>query len=171
MNMGDAVDEQIYVQVGQPWAGQVGEDELRNAAVATLQLGMGVLEGDAERTEMSIVVVDDDVMQQLNRDYRNVDESTDVLSFGHEAAGFVMPSEQDSRYLGDVVISYPRALRQAEEAGHGVKAELTLLVAHGVLHLLGYDHADAEGRHKMWDMQDQVLQSLGFHGVRPNEGE
>ena len=98
-----------------------------------------------------------DVVRELNRQHRGLDENTDVLSFsfahegeyyGEEERGapgadfhFVLPpGENDDRSLGEVIISYPQTIRQAEASGHPVERELTILLVHGVLHLLGYDH-------------------------------
>jgi probable rRNA maturation factor len=80
-----------------------------------------------------------------------------VLSF---PAGETDP-DTGEYYLGDVVISFPRAQAQAQERGHSTAEELDLLVVHGVLHLLGYDHADVEERDRMWAVQQQVLNQLG----------
>lgn len=141
----------------------------------------GVLEGIIERAalkalereggegaSLSVIVVDDGYIRELNRQYRGIDASTDVLSFGGDVAGFV-DAPGSGGYLGDVVISYPCAARQAAEFGHGVEAELALLVVHGVLHLLGYDHADEEERRDMWARQDGVLRHLGFEEAARRE--
>lgn len=171
MDVDDVVEEPINVQVDGRWVKLVPAAPLRKAAVETLRLCAGTPEDGAARGALSIVVVDDDAIQQLNHDYRGVDATTDVLAFGQEIDAFVSACDESGDYLGDVVISFPRARQQAEEAGHNVVVELSLLVVHGVLHLLGLDHADAAERAAMWDLQDRVLRSLGFHGVRPNEGE
>jgi probable rRNA maturation factor len=110
---------------------------------------------------LSIVVTDDETVRALNRRYRDVDTTTDVLSFWNsESDGFVSAPDM-SCYLGDVVISLPRAVQQATEGGHTAMAELELLTVHGVLHLLGYDHAEPEERAEMWAAQAAVLREVG----------
>lgn len=115
--------------------------------------------------EVSIVVTGDELLHQLNLQYRGIDAPTDVLSFsaqeelGESHTAFVTAPEAEG-YLGDVIISYPMAAHQAEVAGHSVANELCLLAVHGVLHLLGYDHATAEEEAAMWAVQDAVLADL-----------
>jgi probable rRNA maturation factor len=113
-------------------------------------------------TGLSIVIGDDAQLQELNRQFLGLDAPTDVLSF---PADEVDP-DSGERYLGDVIISLPRAAAQAEAAGHSVQDELQLLVVHGVLHLLGFDHADPDEKERMWGIQAQVLHQLGLtiHG-------
>lgn len=115
-----------------------------------------------ERDEWSLTFVDDATIHQLNREYRQVDRPTDVLSFALEEAGGPKPPPDAPRMLGDVVISVETALRQAEERGHADEAELGLLMAHGLLHLLGFDHDTAARKKKMWARQAELLAVLGF---------
>jgi probable rRNA maturation factor len=120
--------------------------------------------GGAPDAEVTLVIANDDLLHQLNRDYRGIDAPTDVLSFGaqDETGGedvFVTAPEA-LNYLGDVIISFPTAERQAAAVGHSVADELSLLTVHGVLHLLGYDHASPEEEADMWARQAQVLASL-----------
>jgi probable rRNA maturation factor len=96
-------------------------------------------EGKADGVELSVLISDDAHLHQLNRDFRGVDAPTDVLSFGDLGAGFV-GAPSNVHYLGDIAISYERALAQAAEYGHSPQRELAYLAAHGTLHLLGYDH-------------------------------
>jgi probable rRNA maturation factor len=106
--------------------------------------------------DLSLLITDDEHIQQLNRDYLDVDEPTDVLSF---PADFTDP-DTNSIYLGDVILSYPRAREQAEAEGHSLEHELELLVVHGVLHLFGYDHIDPEDKKRMWSIQGKILSDL-----------
>ena len=92
--------------------------------------------------EVSVVLVDDGEMQELNRKYRNIDKPTDVLSFSQED-DFIIPGKS-SRLLGDVVISVDTAEKQADTAGQSLDDEVSQLAIHGVLHLLGYDDAVTE---------------------------
>jgi probable rRNA maturation factor len=90
-----------------------------------------------ERAELSVLLCDDETIRELNRDYRNIDRPTDVLAFP-QAEG----DPAGETILGDVVISLPTARRQAEKADRTIVSEVTMLLAHGLLHLLGYDHRD-----------------------------
>jgi probable rRNA maturation factor len=101
--------------------------------------------------------VDNFRIQGLNRDFLGQDAPTDVLSFPTDESD----PETGRRYYGDVVISFARAAEQAGERGHSVEAELQLLVVHGVLHLLGHDHAGVGEKERMWTAQAQVLERLG----------
>ncbi len=127
--------------------------------------GSAVLKHESKQAEVTVVLTDDRQLRELNRQYRGTDAATDVLSF---PAGEVNP-ETKRAYLGDVLISIPRAKVQAGAAGHPLEAELQLLVVHGVLHLLGYDHAGAEERARMWSAQSEVLQGLGLAGIKISE--
>ena len=120
-----------------------------------------VLRQEGTAGQVTVVITDDPGIRALNRDFLSIDAPTDVLSFGAQAGadGFITAPEA-ACYLGDVIISYPRAVVQAEEAGHPTETEITLLVVHGILHLLGYDHADEHERAIMWDRQEDLLQSL-----------
>ena len=124
---------------------------LERAARAVLDLS-GIPDAD-----LSIVLVDDARIQALNRDFLSHDAPTDVLSFPADEPD----PETGRRYLGDVVISLARAEEQARERGHAAEAELQLLVVHGVLHLLGHDHAELGEKERMWMAQAQALQRLG----------
>ena len=117
----------------------------------------------AAEVELTLVVTGDEALQELNRRYLEIDAPTDVLSF---PAGEINP-ENGAVYLGDIAISYPRAQAQAALAGHPVAAEMQLLVVHGVLHLLGYDHASPGEKAAMWETQDQVLEALGSAARSP----
>jgi probable rRNA maturation factor len=125
---------------------------LEQAAQATLDL-QSALDAD-----LSIVLVDDEHIRRLNREYREIDAATDVLSF---PAGEPDP-ETGRLYLGDVILSLPNALAQAHLGGHALEAELQLLVVHGVLHLLGHDHGETGEKKRMWFLQAAVLDLLGL---------
>ena len=116
---------------------------------------------------LTILLTDDDTLHQLNRDYRDVDSPTDVLSFPMDGdhPGALVP------YLGDIAISVPYADRQAQTEGHSLLAELQLLTVHGVLHLLGYDHMEPEDKAEMWLIQAEILHSLGAAVTQPPEND
>lgn len=120
---------------------------------------------ESTQGDLTIVLTGDDELQDLNRQYLGIDAPTDVLSF---PAAELDPDSRTA-YLGDVLISIPRAEAQAGAAGHPLQSEVQLLVVHGVLHLLGFDHAEAEGRGRMWSAQGEVLESIGLAGIRISE--
>lgn len=126
-----------------------------------------VLEHESVSTNASLTIVltDDAHLHKLNRDYLGIDAPTDVLSF---AANETDP-ESGMTYLGDILISVPRAEAQSSSYGHTLEAEVQLLVVHGVLHLLGYDHADGEGKAMMWNAQADILAQLGLAGIAIQE--
>ncbi len=106
--------------------------------------------------EVSVSFVDNNEIRELNRDYRNVDASTDVLSF---------PMNEDfeeplSKILGDIVISLERALEQSVEYGHTIEREVAYLTAHSMFHLLGYDHMTDEDKILMREKEKQVMKNL-----------
>ena len=111
--------------------------------------------------EVSLVITDSGTVRRLNRDYRGVDQPTDVLAFSmsHQEADFVLPPDNVLR-LGEVVISYPRAAEQAREQGHSTARELALLVIHGMLHLLGYDHEKPGEGKKMRAREKELLENI-----------
>lgn len=126
----------------------------------------------AEKTgrdvELSVVITTQERVQELNRVYRGKDEPTDVLAFymtpeaketGAEPAFFARPPD-GTLHLGEVIISYPQAVTQAGERQHSVKKEIAILLVHGVLHLLGYDHNEPEAESRMKASEDEILSRL-----------
>jgi probable rRNA maturation factor len=112
--------------------------------------------------EISLVFTDSHTVRKLNRDYRGTDEPTDVLAFhmlpqNGNASSFALPPDGVTR-LGEVIISYPQALEQAKEQGHSLERELALLVIHGILHLLGYDHEEPAEEHRMRERERELLE-------------
>lgn len=107
--------------------------------------------------ELSIIITDDNKLHDLNKKYRDADETTDVLSFCNE----YLDLETGKKYLGDIFISYPKADEQAKLGGHQTHQELELLIVHGLLHLEGYDHDEKPAKIKMWKLQSQILESSG----------
>ena len=112
--------------------------------------------GKPPQADATIVLGDDEQLHDLNRTYLGIDNSTDVLAF---PSGEVDP-DTGIMYLGDVIISYPRAVSQASQGGHPIDAELQLLVVHGMLHLCGYDHSSSEEKREMWGFQAEILELL-----------
>lgn len=143
----------------EPHPDLLGIELLERAARETLKQ-QSMPEGD-----ITIVLTDDDQLRELNRDYLGIDAPTDVLSFPASESD----PETGARYLGDILISIPRAAEQAKAAGHSVEDEAQLLVVHGTLHLLGHDHAEADEKARMWAAQAEVLKRLGLSGIKINE--
>lgn len=142
----------IVIEVDEEFKGRVEEDVLKAAASKTLN------ECLAEEVSLTIVVMGDEKIRAFNEQHRGVDKATDVLSF---TADYLDP-DLGHRYLGDVLISLPTAESQAKERNQPVRDELQLLVIHGVLHLLGYDHLDEAEEKEMWTLQDRILKQLGL---------
>ena len=152
------------------------EDWLRAAVRHGLA---GSLPDDTEG-QISLVLTDDETVRQLNREYRGVDRTTDVLSFSFEhwghwegdddaprsdddtPAGWPLPEDEPTP-LGEIVVSVPQATRQAESQGVPLQRELALLIVHGALHLLGHDHYEDEEREAMQALERSAL--AGFCGL------
>ena len=126
-------------------------DELIKVAVeGTLEY-----EGVENNCEISVTFTDNENIRELNREYRDIDRETDVLSFP-------MEDEGDDVVLGDVVISLEKAKEQAEEYGHSLEREISFLCVHSCLHLLGYDHETGEEDEKeMFRRQEEILNKIG----------
>ena len=130
------------------------EARLREAALTTLA------QQNAEaNSTLTIAVVDNEYVTGLNQQFRGIDAPTDILSFPSDE---VFVEDDVVRYIGDLVIAYPYAAAQAERLGHPLMDSLALLVAHGTLHLLGFDHDTDEHRAAMWAAQADALTALGI---------
>jgi probable rRNA maturation factor len=142
------VEEALDISVDRGWL-----ESVARRVLAAENLGA--------KTEMGLVISTSERVQELNRDYRGKDEPTDVLAFSarDSAADFppFIPPPDGVLHLGEVIISYPQALTQAEEHGHPLKKELSILLIHGLLHLLGYDHEKTDARRKMQTREKELL--------------
>ena len=120
------------------------------------------LHGLGEQEEVDITIVTDEEIHALNRDYRNVDRSTDVLSFALDEDGGEpeLVGGPEVHLLGDIIISAETAARQAEEFGHGLEREIVYLAVHGLLHLLGYDHMQEEDKVVMRAKEEEALREI-----------
>jgi probable rRNA maturation factor len=150
----------INIQIGARYAGKVKPALLHKTAQATLDQ-----QRVKQRVELTVVITGNAQLRALNRTFRDVDAPTDVLSFA--TTDHLQP---DSLYLGDVVISYPKAKEQAKAGGHPVDAEVQLLVVHGVLHLLGHDHYTEAEKNVMWKAQAATLKKIGAALTEPAIG-
>lgn len=159
----------VAVDVDERFEAQV-DLALIEQAVAAVLAGEGI----TDAAEVSILVTDDEYLHTLNRDFRQVDAPTDVLSFAAEEQGngpqFVVPPGT-SRYLGDIAISFERVLAQAEDYGHSPQRELAYLTAHGVLHLLGYDHERGpDEAAAMRQREEAAMEQIGLSRLPGAEG-
>ena len=154
---------EITTDIDERFAPEVMEETLTAAISAVL-----TYEGIAT-AGVAIVVTDNEYVQRLNRAYRGVDAPTDVLSFaaqeGDDLDAVLAPEAADEidRYLGDLILAYPYAAAQAARYGYPIPTELQLLVVHGGLHLLGYDHDTDENQAEMWAAQNAILIGLGVN--------
>ncbi|MDQ0158660.1 rRNA maturation RNase YbeY [Alkalibacillus salilacus] len=118
-----------------------------------------------ESAEMSVTIVDDETIKQINADYREKDYATDVISFALEEQGegeLDIVGDDLPVHLGDIVISFDRAKAQANEYDHSLNRELAFLSVHGLLHLIGYDHETKADEKAMFQKQESILQSFGL---------
>lgn len=150
----------IFIRTNPNLSDSIAPNILKKAALKTLEY-----QAAPKSANITIVLTDDAQLQELNRDYLGIDAPTDVLSFPAEESD---PQTGDA-YLGDILISVPRAAQQAKTAGHSLDAEAQLLVVHGVLHLLGHDHADIEEKKRMWQAQGDILERLGLGHIQVRE--
>ncbi len=153
MRLVSRVDEDFHGRIDKRWLRRLVKESIAAHGVDT-------------EVELSLLITDDATVRELNKKYRGKDKTTDVLSFALEAdkrgdasAGFVMPPGE-MVHLGEVIVSYPKAVEQAAERKHPVEDELALLVIHGVLHLLGYDHDKPAREREMRSMEQRVLSAV-----------
>lgn len=137
--------EDMEKLIEQCTAAALGEEEIDNAA------------------EVSVTLVDNARIREMNTEFRDIDKETDVLSFplGDEN-GFEVDPDTDAILLGDIVISLEKAQSQAEEYGHSFRREVAFLLTHSLFHLLGYDHMTEDEEKEMFAKQEKVLQQLGI---------
>jgi len=139
----------IDIYIDEQFAGLVIKNQLKKVISSTIE----TCGKKKNQTDLTVTITDNEAIQNLNATYRKINAPTDVLSF----EALEINPENGHLYLGDIVISYPRAMDQAIVADHPIEVELSLLAVHGCLHLLGYDHATLEEKNEMWQLQDQVL--------------
>ena len=155
------INARIHVHVHAGYRRLIQRPWVRQAALA----GLAQARDLPSSVECAVRLTNDAELQALNKQFRGIDAPTDVLSFGTEML-------RDGRltyegkfpepfYLGDIAISVDRCVAQAAQFGHDVAAELALLVIHGILHLLGYDHQCAASKRRMWRAQDRAFALLG----------
>lgn len=155
----------ITFEIDTAFAGRVDREPVGRAVRAALeQFYPDRLPAGASVT---LVLTTAEAVRRLNRDYLGLDAPTDVLSFTNEPDPDFPAGE--TGYLGDIVIAYPVAERQALAAGHAPQEEVILLAVHGALHLAGFDHDTAPAREAMWAAQRRVMDRFGLGHVQPTE--
>lgn len=151
----------VNVSAHPNYSSYVDEQRLRDITAKVLEN-----ERVSEAAEVSILFAGKKHIRRLNLDYLGIDHATDVLSFPAD--------EKDPltgrRYLGDIIVCVPVAVSQAEKSGHDATAELELLITHGLLHLLGYDHHDSAQKEAMWKLQQELISDLGIKILHITEG-
>lgn len=129
-----------------------------------LSLIKKVLEHGLEKLKIedaifNVIIVDNDYIHNLNREYRNIDRETDVITFALQDDQTFNPEQN---VLGDVYISIDKAKSQSIEYGHSLKREISFLAVHGLLHLLGYDHMEKDEEEVMFKLQEEILDEMGI---------
>jgi probable rRNA maturation factor len=152
-------EQAFQLQIAPQWEQQVNRAPIVAAVRSTLHA-----EAPRDNANLTLVIVDDVEMARLNSEYREEEGTTDVLTFPYEDDGV---DEDMAGYLGDVIICYEQAARQAADEGHSTDEELLLLAVHGTLHLLGYDDETPEEKQKMWSRQSAIMQELGIGHISP----
>lgn len=147
-------DFSIPIRVDDPFSHLVDVAKLVEMAEQVLRA-----EHIENAAELSIYITDDATVQRLNREYLDIDEPTDVLSFSLAETGEhgFLGSAEELASLGEVIIAYPTAERQAREQGHTVGAEIDHLLVHGILHILGYDHVQPDDEQRMRQREAELL--------------
>jgi len=148
----------IILDIANPFIDLLDSSQIEQSVQVTLKHQMAPIESD-----LTVLIGDDSQIQVLNQQYLGVDAPTDVLAF---PGGFVDPDTQHT-YLGDVIISYPQAKRQADRVEQSLDDEIRLLVVHGILHLLGHDHHEPEKKALMWSAQSEILSHLNANITMP----
>lgn len=139
-------------------------EQVEQLVTSLLQLASKI-EEITEECEISITFVNNERIQEINREYRLKDAPTDVISFAMEELGedeIEIIGAEMPRMLGDIIISIPKTKEQAEEYGHSFDRELGFLALHGFLHLLGYDHMNEADEKKMFGKQKEILEAYGL---------
>ncbi len=145
----------IPIAIAQPFVKAVSDERLATIALRVLEA-----EG-APPCEVSVTVTDDETVRGLNREYAGEDAVTDVLSFSQREGEELTGPPGSVAPLGEVIIAYPQAARQASERGRSVEEEVARLLIHGTLHLLGYDHAEPEEERRMRAREEELLGAIG----------
>ena len=140
------------------------EKEISELDTVLKVLDSALKKENLDNVSFNLIIVDNEYIHELNRDYRNIDRETDVITFALEDEdSIILPS--DERVLGDIYISIDKAESQALEYGHSLLRELSFLAVHGFYHLLGYDHMTEEDEKVMFKKQEEVLEEYGISRI------
>ena len=140
------------------------EKEIKELDTVLKVLDSALKKENLDNVSFNLIIVDNEYIHELNRDYRNIDRETDVITFALEDEdSIILPN--DERVLGDIYISIDKAESQALEYGHSLLRELSFLAVHGFYHLLGYDHMRPEDEKVMFKKQEEVLEEYGISRI------
>ena len=140
------------------------EKEIKELDTVLKVLDSALKKENLDNVSFNLIIVDNEYIHKLNRDYRNIDRETDVITFALEDEdSIILPN--DERILGDIYISIDKAESQALEYGHSLLRELSFLAVHGFYHLLGYDHMTEEDEKVMFKKQEEVLEEYGISRI------
>ena len=138
------------------------DEEIKELETVEKVLLSAIEKEKLEDVTFNLIIVDNEYIHELNKNYRGIDRETDVITFALEDEDSIIVPEEEGRNLGDIYISIDKAKEQAKEYGHSLLRELSFLAVHGFYHLLGYDHQTKEEEKIMFQKQEEVLESYGI---------
>jgi probable rRNA maturation factor len=138
------------------------DEEIKELETVEKVLLSAIEKEKLEDVTFNLIIVDNEYIHELNKNYRGIDRETDVITFALEDEDSIVVPEDVGRNLGDIYISIDKARSQAEEYGHGLLRELSFLAVHGFYHLLGFDHMTLEDEKIMFAKQEEVLEEYGI---------
>ena len=144
-----------YVEIFNQYNKEVPNIDVLNSFIEFLCNKLGL-----KNVMFNVIITNNESIHKINKEYRNIDRPTDVISFALEDNKSIDVPE--IRVLGDIYISYDKVIEQAKEYGHSEKRELCFLTVHGLLHLLGYDHMTKQDEIKMFNLQKELLEDYGI---------
>lgn len=144
-----------YIEVINEYEKKVEELEILKDFINYAASNLGL-----KNVMFNVIIINDNTIHKINKEYRNIDRPTDVITFALEDNKMIETPEV--RVLGDIYISYDKVKSQAKEYNHSTKREICFLVVHGLLHLLGYDHMTKEDEEKMFGLQKELLEGYGI---------
>ena len=144
-----------YIEVINEYEKNVEELEILKDFINYVASNLGL-----KNVMFNVIIINDNTIHKINKEYRNIDRPTDVITFALEDNKMIETPEV--RVLGDIYISYDKVKSQAKEYNHSTKREICFLAVHGLLHLLGYDHMTKEDEEKMFGLQKELLEGYGI---------
>lgn len=137
------------------------DEKIKELETVEKVLRSAIKKENLDNISFNVIIVDNNYIHELNKNYRNIDRETDVITFALEDEDTIIIPDSE-RILGDIYISIDKAKEQANEYGHKLLRELCFLTIHGILHLLGYDHMKEEDEKVMFGLQERVLSEYGI---------